>query len=252
MSCSSLLRDEIREILEERDDPRGWIERYLWIRTKDRRVIPLHFNAAQRDYWEHRTAWDIILKPRQLGFTTLISAMFFADTLLRPNTVSALIAHDLESTQKIFGIVKLFWERLPAVVKLKVGTPKYDTRRELVWEALNSSFFVGTAGSTRFGHGLTINNLHCSEVSRWTHPEESLVGLLEAVPADGRVVLESTANGVGNYFHDLWVAAKARENRFTPQFYVWWEDAEYTIPPTPEEIAAWSKQLRSAGVPVRV
>jgi len=223
------LADWAEGVLALRADPRPWIEANLWIRSKDRRIIPLHLNAVQRAYWSRRTAGDIILKPRQLGFTTLISAAYFADTLLRPNTVSVLVAHDLESTQRIFGIVKLFWERLPARERMLVGQPKYETRREFFWEALNSSFFVGTAGAMRFGHGLTINNLHCSEVARWTHPEESLVGLLEAVPADGRVVLESTANGLANHFHQLWTAAKTGRSRFVPHFHTWWQDPTYAV-----------------------
>jgi len=224
---------EILQMQALRDAPRPWIEANLWIRTKDRRIIRLLFNAAQVDYYEHRAPRDIILKPRQLGFTTVICALFFADCLLRPNTTSVLVAHDYESTERIFRIVQLFWERLPAQVKAEIGEPKYETRREFQWERLNSSFFVGTAGSTRFGHGLTINNLHCSEVSRWTHPEESLVALMEAVPKGGRIILESTANGMGNYFHDLWKAAEEGRSGFTRQFYVWWEDPTYSIPGPP-------------------
>ena len=216
-------------LLARRQEPRPWIEANLQIRTKDRRVIPLHFNPAQVDYYEGRTARDIILKPRQLGFTTLVCALFFADTLLRPNTTSILVAHDLESAQKIFRIVQLFWERLPQAERRRAGKPRFSNRREFHWPRLNSSFFVGTAGNPRFGHGLTINNLHCSEVARWSDPEESLVALLEAVPADGRVILESTANGLGNYFHTLWSEAKAGANGFKPQFYVWWEDPTYAL-----------------------
>jgi hypothetical protein len=148
-----------------------------------------------------------------------------------------LVAHDLDSTQKIFEIAKTFWERLPADLKRRLGEPKRDNRREFSW--LNGSrFYVGTAGSGRFGHGMTINNLHCSEVSRWPRPMEAMVGLLEAVPQDGRVIMESTANGIGNYFHDQWVEAGAGGSRFKRQFYVWFENREYSIPLEPDEAAA--------------
>jgi hypothetical protein len=228
-------------------DPRPWIEKNLWIRTKERQVIRFDLNWAQRDYCEYRTPWDIILKPRQLGFTTLISGLFFADTILRPNTTSVLVAHDFDSSELIFRIVRLFWERLPAREKAEVGRPKYDRKGELYWPKIGSTYYVGTAGSTRFGHGLTINNLHCSEVSRWTHPEDSLTGLLEAVPAGGRVVLESTANGMGNYFHQLWTTAKG-SGKFAAHCYFWWEDPSYRIAGarltdlTPEEAALKQRQ----------
>jgi hypothetical protein len=218
-----------QSLLAARRDPCPWIEANLQIRSKDRRIIPLRFNWAQVDYYGHRTPRDVILKPRQLGFTTLVCGLFFADTLLRPSTTSVLVAHDLESAQRIFRIVQLFWDRLPAPEKRRAGKPRLSNCREFHWPRINSSFFVGTAGSPRFGHGLTVNNLHCSEVARWSDPEESLVALLEAVPADGRVILESTANGMGNPFHKLWTEAKSKANGFRPQFYVWWEDPTYRI-----------------------
>jgi hypothetical protein len=234
-----------RLILELRADPRRWIESTLQIRTKDRRVIPLHFNPAQVDYWQHRTARDVILKPRQLGFTTIVSAMYFSDTVLRPNTTSVLLAHDLGSTQQLFEIPKLFWARLPASEKRRVGRPKYSNRRELFWPRINSRFFVGTAGATRFGRGFTINNLHCSEYAFWDHPEDSLLAAVEAVPQDGRIVIESTANGVGNAFHDLWLAAVDRRSEFAPQFYVWWDNPEYAIEgPALTNITLEERQLK--------
>ncbi|MFB3883353.1 MAG: hypothetical protein ACE149_18965 [Armatimonadota bacterium] len=216
-------------MLERRRNPRPWIERNLQIRTKDRRVVPFAFNSAQVDYYDHRTRRDIILKPRQLGFTTLICGLFFADTLLRPNTTSVIVAHDTDSSEKIFRIVQLFWERLPEAERRRVGEPRFSNRREFLWPSINSHFFVGTAGALTFGRGQTINNLHCSEFAFWPKPEEALTALTEAVPADGRIVIESTANGMGNYFHDLWVEAKAGGNAFAPQFYVWFESPEYRM-----------------------
>lgn len=223
-------------------NPRPWIEANLWILNKERRLAPFSFNDVQADYYEHRTAWDIILKPRQLGFTTLITGLFFADCLNIGNTTSVMMAHDLQSTEQIFQIAKLFWVRLPESERRRVGTPKYDNRREFYWEKIGSRFLVGTAGSTKFGRGLTINNLHCSEFAFWPKPQETLAALTEAVPAGGRMVIESTANGMG-YFHDLWQAANEEQNRFNPVYYVWWEDSSYRAAPEPAEIDLWGRQL---------
>ena len=121
--------------------------------------------------------------------------------------------------------------------------PRFSNRRDFSWPQINGQFYVGTAGALTFGRGQTINNLHCSEFAFWPKPDEALVALSEAVPADGRVVIESTANGIGNHFHELWREAVEKRGRFAPQFYVWWEDQSYVIPPTPAEIAVWSQQL---------
>jgi len=236
-------------LLAIRCDPRPWIEANLQIRSKDRRIIPLKLNPLQADYHAHATQWDVILKARQIGFTTLICARYFADSVLRPNTVSVIVAHDTDSSEKIFRIVQLFWERLPPAIQAMAGKPRFSNRREYSWPDINSQFYVGTAGALTFGRGQTINNLHCSEFAFWPKPEEALVALSEAVPADGRIVIESTANGVGNYFHDLWRAAMQRENRFAPHWYRWFDSAEYAIAPTAAEEVAWRAQLASGGSP---
>ena len=219
-----------QQMLEQRNDPRSWIESNLFIRDKHRQVIPFHFNWPQADYWGYRSSMDVILKPRQLGFTTLVCGLFFADTLLRPNTTSVMVAHDLESTKRIFRIVQLFWERLPEQVKKTAGPPSRSNRREFFWPKLNSHFYVGTAGSPGFGRGMTINNLHCSEFAFWPRPEEALIALMEAVPREeGRIIVESTANGLGSFFHDFWIAAKQGGNRFATHSYSWYEDPAYRI-----------------------
>jgi hypothetical protein len=206
---------------------RAWIESNLWIRDKHRRVVRLVLNQVQRDYDQYRTARDIILKARQEGFTTFIEALFFCDCIRRENTVSVLVAHDLDSAQKIFEIGKLYWQMLPAIEKLRVGEPSRENKREFIWPN-GSRLYCGTAESGRFGHGLTIHNLHCSEVSRWTNPKEALIALLGAVPADGRIVLESTANGIGNEFHRMWLETRNPGSRFTGHFYTWFEHPEYS------------------------
>jgi len=235
-----------QEVLDRRNDPRSWIESNLFIRDKQRQVIPFHFNWPQADYWGRRSLLDVILKPRQLGFTTLVCGLFFADTLLRPNTTSVMVAHDLESTKRIFRIVQLFWERLPEAEKRGAGPPSRSNRREYFWPKLNSHFYVGTAGAQAFGRGMTINNVHASELAYWPRPEEALVALMEAVPKEGgRIIIESTANGAGNFFHDFWVAACEERNGFRPQFYVWFEDPSYRLPGDPIELRGEEWELRT-------
>jgi len=211
-----------------RKDPRLFIERFFLIRDKDRRTVPLHLNPAQDDYYRHRTQRDLILKPRQMGFTTIICALFLADCLLRGNTHAVIVAHTIESAETIFEIVRFVWHNLPAWWHENHPATR-ESSTELFWESLNSRFSVGTAGSLAFGRGQTINCLLCSEVAHWRKPQEALTALFAAVPASGYVVLESTPNGVGNYFYDLWQAASKADSAFTPQFYVWWEDPSYRI-----------------------
>ena len=107
------LLDRAHQVLSLRADPRRWIETNLWLRSKDQRMVPFRLWPAQAHWYARRSRWDIILKARQLGFTSVIDGCFFADTVLRPNTTSVIVAHDLDSSEKIFATVRGFWERLP-------------------------------------------------------------------------------------------------------------------------------------------
>jgi hypothetical protein len=93
---------------------------------------------------------------------------------------------------------------------------------------------------------MTINNVHASEFAFWPEPEEALIALMEAVPKEGgRIIVESTANGIGNYLHDFWIAAKERRNGFAPQFYVWWEDPTYRVAGDPlTDLTAEEQELK--------
>jgi hypothetical protein len=246
------LAQEAEAILAQRANPLDWISANLQIRTKTRQVVPLHPNWVQRYYFAHRTRRDIILKARQAGISTMVAGLFFADVVLIPNTTSVMLAHSLESTEQLFSIVQLFWDRLPPEEKARVGKPKYNNRRELYLPRMNSRFLVGTAGATTFGRGQTITNLHASEFAIWPRPEEALLAASEAVPLDGRVVIESTANGLGSPFHDRWVAAVENRGQFASHLFVWFESPEYWSPPSQEEVALWREQLQAQGLPTVV
>ncbi|MGJ0848440.1 hypothetical protein ACR77J_17255 [Tissierella praeacuta] len=210
-----------------------YIEKHLYIKTKDKKVIPLPMNPIQKKYWKEKTNRDIILKPRQLGFTTLKVAQYFEKVINEGNVNAIIIAHNADSTQKIFATVQLMYENLPEEKKLELNDgsnkPKYGNRKEYYFVGNNSRISVGTAGNTSFGRGDTVNYLHCSEVAFWPNPEELMTGLLQAVPYDGEVCIETTANGVGNYFYRTYFEAKEGQSRFIPHFYRWFDHPEYKL-----------------------
>lgn len=231
-----------------RDDeipPKERIEKKLFIRTKEKTVVNLKFNPIQELYWGERTRRDIILKPRQLGFSTLILAEFFDDTINNPNTTTVIIAHDSDSTRKLFNAVQFMYNNLPEGKKLQLNNgktkPKYGNRKEFYFEAINSRITVGTAGSIDFGRGDTIHNLHCSEVAFWPDPETLMTGLLQAIPFNGRIVLETTANGVGNYFYRTYQEAK-EGGQWAPHFYRWFDHPDYKLPLEPGESLVYSSE----------
>ena len=100
---------------------REFIEENLVIRTKDARIVPLRLNPAQERLYaaleQQRAAGRpmrvIILKARQLGFSTLAEALIFQRTATRENVNSLVVAHREDSTANLFKMSKLFFERLP-------------------------------------------------------------------------------------------------------------------------------------------
>jgi hypothetical protein len=151
---------------------------------------------------------------------------------MRKGELTMLVAHDREAAEDIFRIVHRFWNNLPE--KLKKGALKTSraSARELVFPCLDSEFTV-TSADENAGRGRTIQNLHCTEVSRWgRRGEEALASLRAAVVPGGEIVLESTPNGAGGLFYEEW--QRADETGNTRHFFPWWFDPAYALAAGPD------------------
>lgn len=202
-------------------------------------TIPFKPNRAQRRLI--RTLWNrnLILKARQLGFTTLVSILWLDHALFNPDQRCGIIAQDREAAEAIFrDKVKFAYERLPEQIKEKFPLAR-DSASELLFAHNNSSIRVAT--SMRSG---TIHRLHVSEFGKVCakFPEkarEVVTGSLPAVPLDGIAIIESTAEGQGGDFYDMTRRAQAldqsggtlspRDYRF--HFYAWHDNPEYELDP---------------------
>lgn len=207
---------------EKKDNIKELIEKSFYIIDKDSNDIPFTLNPAQRAFLENMTGRDIILKARQLGFSSLVLAVFTYDFLFSANSVSMSISYETGAAQKLLDKVKHFIEPL--------GVPlKYNSRNEMYNEAMKSTFYIGTAAALTTGRGQTINNLHASEVAFYPDADKLMTGLLQSVPKEGNVVLESTANGMGNLFHREWKRGEESDGSYSPHFFPWNLDPEYTL-----------------------
>ena len=218
------------------------IEALLKVRGKTRGLVLLRPNWAQREYARRSSKRNIVLKARQLGMTTYVAARFFVQTITQPGTVTVQVAHDQESAEQIFKVVHRFWENLPEAMRRGALVTSRANIRQITFSRLDSEYRVATAADENAGRGMTIHNLHCSEVARWPGDAgEALTSLRAAVPESGEVVLESTPNGAGGVFYEEW--QRAEETGYTRHFFPWWFDDGYRIeagqfavqPFTPEE-----------------
>jgi len=183
---------------------------------KNGKAVPFVLNEPQRQLLKDMESKNIVLKARQIGFSSLILAMFTIDFLTIPNSRSIVISHDGDSALKLLDRVKFYINS--AEDKGLAVNMKYNSRQEMMNADKNSSFYIGKAGSKSFGRGDTVNNLHLSEFSFYPDPELLLSSVLQAVVPTGRVFIESTANGM-NFYKTLWDESVAGERPFKTHFY---------------------------------
>ena len=198
----------------------------LKINDKKGERVPFVPNAAQQKIAGDWGRKNIILKARQMGISTYVAARFFIDTITRPGTLTVQVAHDQRAAEDLFRIVHRFQENLPDDLREGVLKTSRANVRQLRWPHLDSEYRVETAADRNAGRGMTIRNLHCSEVAMWSRDgAEALVSLRAAVPPDGQVVLESTPNGAGGAFYQEW--NEAADTGFVQHFLPWWLEKSY-------------------------
>lgn len=234
-SRPAALRRAGAEPLEVGPTVRDWIVEELRIRTKKRGLNRIRLNRAQEEYSQRCSRRNIILKARQLGITTYVAARFFVETITCPGTLTVQVAHSQESAEEIFGIVHRFWENLPLGTREGALVTSHANTRQLRFPRIDSEYRVATAGDVNAGRGMTIHNLHCSEVARWPRGgEEVLASLRAAVTESGQIVLESTPNGATGVFYEEW--QRADETGYTKFFFPWWYADEYSLKEEAENV----------------
>ena len=200
-------------------------------------VMPFRPNLAQRRFINRLWHRNLILKARQLGFTTLVAILWLDHALFNANQRCGIIAQDRDAAKIIFrDKVKFGYESLPDEIKNRFPL-EANNADELLFGHNNSSIRVAT--SMRSG---TIHRLHVSEFGKICakYPDkaqEVVTGSIPAVPTNGILVIESTAEGrEGEYFDMVERSKKLGINKefLTPKdyrfhFYAWWQEPKYRL-----------------------
>jgi len=200
-------------------------------------VVPLIPNWAQKEYLaavekQLRTTGKIrliVLKARQLGISTITEALLFVLCFLIPRYKGLVVTHEVKASQNLLNMTQFYWDSYPY---RPLYTTKFQSRNDIVWRETGSSISIDTAGKKGgqgVGRSSTVHFVHASEAAFWDDPESVMLGLRQTIPnAWGTgIVIESTANGVGNWFQHTWNRAIAGENEYIPLFFPWWKHPEY-------------------------
>lgn len=211
-------------------------------------VVPFFPNAAQRQFLTEIHTRNVILKARQLGFTTLICILWLDHALFNSDQRCGIIAHEKDAAIEIFrDKVAFAYDMLPEVLRTRFPLKK-RTEQMLHFGHNNSAIRVGV--SLRSG---TFQRLHVSEMGKVSakHPGKAIeivTGSLPTVPLDGIAIIESTAEGMGGKFYEISEQARIHKEmrrnlspiQFRFHFFPWWKAPDYRMSPkgiviSPEE-----------------
>lgn len=233
-----------------KNDYAWYSETFLKIRDKSGKLINFKLNDAQL-IMERIDKYCIdndllrryiVLKARQMGISTYTEGKLFHNTVTNSLVSTMIITQEDKATQNLFNMSKLYFDELPVRMKpmrkkcnekaLVFENPTNDVDEKYGNPGLRSKYTVATANVTEAGRSNTLTNLHASEVAFWSKADITMTGLMQAIADEMNtlIILESTANGVGGYFYDMWQQAVKGINDFIPIFLPWFTDPGYTRP----------------------
>ena len=208
----------------------------LSIANKSGAKTPFIFNQAQRVIHERLEQQlketgkvrAIVLKARQMGISTYIAARLYHKVTTQCGKKALIVGHEQKSTDSLYGMVRYFQQHNP--LGLSLGS---TNSKELIFDVLGSGYRTATAGTQDVGRGSTSQYAHLSEFGYWGEGQRQLAGLgntIADIPGT-EMIIESTANGIGNAFHALWQDAEAGLNEWIPIFLPWFVMPEYKAVP---------------------
>lgn len=208
----------------------------LRIRTKAGTFVPFELNAGQQivhaalEAQRQNFGWvrAMVLKQRQGGISTYIAGRYYHRTAMNKGVNTYILSHEATSSQGLFDIVDRFQRNNPYAPHVGVSNVK-----ELVFDRLESSYQVATAGAKEGGRGRTISLFHGSEVAFWQNAPAHFAASVQAVPLElgTEIVLESTSNGPSGEYYERWQDAEAGRGDYIPIFLPWFISPEYSREP---------------------
>ena len=203
--------------VEQLADPRFYLENFCRIKGKEGKGLePFILKPAQLDIFNTINKFNriIIMKARQIGFSTAVTGYFYHKTITTAGVTSALVGYNNDLTAELLDKIKTFYRTTPDAIK---PTIHYNSKYEISFPKSDSKILV-LPSTENVGRGYTINYLLATELPFWDKAEEKMVTIEASVPVNGKIIIESSPGAVGDYFHRMWVS----ENDYIKKEYGWW------------------------------
>lgn len=229
---------QLRQLQEVRDNLPLFAERFLRIRNKAGDIVPFKFNDAQmlvherlqRQVRDRGLVRAVIAKGRQGGFSTYVAARFYHRACMHSGVNVYILSHEQMSAASLFGIVDRYQKYNPMPPHVGVSNAK-----ELVFDRLESTYTVATAGQKAGGRSRTVSLFHGSEVAYWKSAADHFAASVQTVPylPGTEIILESTSSEPIGEWYDLCQDARNGDGDYEMIFVPWTMSREYTreVPP---------------------
>lgn len=197
-----------------------WLANFVKIFDAENKLIPFKVNMAQKDFLKNRDKYNLILKSRQLGFSTLSLGIMLYYAYQIPNTTYLMVAHNKTSLRELFNRLKSMQDSIPKEYRLEEDK---NNRDELGLS--NGSRIIVQCPSDGLGAGITLQMVHLSEYALYSDTQQEIgLATVEQTLAknkDSMIIIESTARGVQNNFYRLWQNSSKGRSRYKGFFYGW-------------------------------
>jgi hypothetical protein len=234
------LAQRLRKIELDFGDVAMFCRESLTVRNKRGYAVPLEPGPAQLRLFDRikgarearKPGRFIYLKARQVWVSTAFEAELFHVLPFQSGQRAKVLAHDKDSAMNIAGYFKQFLTGYKPFRGVLGIPPLIQNVADHLIFANSSELMINTAGTTTTGRSFSLRFLHLSELAFWANAKVLMDGAMQAVPDDPDtcVLIESTANGAGGYFYELWKDAvdPTSGSPWIPIFFAWWEHPEYT------------------------
>lgn len=215
---------------------RLFIEREIKIRDAfhKNKLVPFVLNAAQLELLESsneasldESLENFTLKCRRLGISTYYCADYLTDAVIEDGHHVRIVAQDPKTVGALMKVIKTMYDNLRPEIK---PISKYNSKYELQFEN-DSRISVSCVvpGHEEQGRGDTFTRLHLTEIPFWNGDAETAATALCDAAKGGKISGESTAKGVGDWFHRKYTQGKNREGGIRNHFFEWWWNENYQI-----------------------